>query len=466
MEKEIKTVSVETAKLEVKYCIPDWLRDQQIRMSIKRFPNRFSPVSETRSDPIAVICFGPSLNDTWESIKQFKFVMSCSGSHKYLVEKGIIPNWHCEVDPRQHKIKLLGEDIRQETNFLMASCCHPLVFDHLEMHNAQITLWHTYSGESESKLPEVFPRGDWVVTGGANVGLRAMVLARMLGFLDIHIFGMDGSFPENGNKHAADHPNQAKGHILAEFKGRKFATTTAFLECARMTFHEIAMLPDTKFTFYGDGLIQYMAQKKIGENGDVKRKKKAKIAFLSLQTISAPYIQQNKILHTTNPQYGTMAVNYVKTVLDLFDKTSCRSILDYGCGKGLLAKNIPFPIWEYDPAIEGKDWPPRPSDLVVALDVLEHVEPEYLDSTLADIARCTKKVGYFVINTIPSSKVLPDGRNTHLIQKGRDWWYSKLSKHFVIPKDGMMQRKNLLHVVVGPKVESRQVKTEGTSKHS
>lgn len=451
MDKEIKTVDVETAELKVKYCVPDWLRDQQIRMSVKRFPNRFSPVKEIRTEPIAVVCFGPTLNDTWEEIKKFKYSMSCSGSHKYLRDKGLTPNWHCEVDPRDHKVKLLGDDISSETNFLMASCCHPLVFDHLEKHNARITLWHTYSGESQSRVPEVFPRGDWIITGGANVGLRALVLARMLGFLDIHVLGMDGSFPENGNKHAAEHPNQAKGHILAEFEGRKFATTTAFLECARTTFHEIAMLTDVKLTFYGDGLIQYMAQKKIGDKGDIERKKKSKIAFFSSETISAGYVQQNKILHAKNPMYGTSALNYLKTVLDLYEKTGSKSILDYGSGKGLLAKNIPFPIWEYDPAIEGKDWPPRPSDLVVALDVLEHVEPDYLDSTLADIARCTQKVGYFVINTVASSKKLQDGRNAHLIQKGKDWWTPKLSKHFAIPKNGIMMQKHLIHAIVGPK---------------
>lgn len=26
--------------------------------------------------------------------------------------------------------------------------------------------------------------------------------------------------------------------------------------------------------------------------------------------------------------------------------------------------------------------------------------------------------------------VLPDGRNAHLIQKGKDWWLEKLANHF------------------------------------
>lgn len=446
---EVKKVNVEKDELKVDYCIPTWLRDEQIKLSVERFKGRILPYEGLRNEPIAVVCFGPSLNDTWEEIKKFKYVISCSGSHKFLMDRGITPTYHVEVDPRAHKIQLIGENISQDTEFLMASCCHPKVFDHLEAHNAKITLWHTYSGEKKEMIPLTFPRNEWILTGGANVGLRALSIARFLGFTDIHVFGMDGSFPKDGEKHADKHPNQQKNYIMAEFDGAEYATTTAFLYCAKETFHEIEMLPDVSIHFYGDGLIQRMAIKKT-KDGSILKKKEVKLAFLSKDTISQDYAEQNKKLHENNPVYGVSVMRHKKIIEDIYKSIEARSLLDYGCGKGLLAKNLDFPIWEYDPAITGKDKPPRPADLVVCVDVLEHIEPEYLESVLKDIARCILKVGYFVINTGKSVKTLPDGRNTHLIQQGKEWWTETLSKYFLVPTNGVKEKNRELHIIVAP----------------
>jgi hypothetical protein len=443
-----RKVDALTEKLDTKYCIPDWLRDENVKISCARFPDRIQLGKELMSEPIALVCFGTSLHQTWEHIKEFKYVMSCSGSHKFLRERGITPTYHVEVDPRSHKIQLIGDDISPDTTFLMASCCHPEVFDHLVKHNAKIVLWHTYSGEKAGILPNVYPRGEWVSTGGANVGLRAMVLCRMLGFKNIHMFGMDGSFEPDGATHADKHPNSPKDYILAEFEGKEYATTTVFLECARGILHELEQLSDVDITFYGKGLVQDMVKSKFKE---LKKKEKSTIAFYVAPTISKEYIKLNSTLHNTNPTYGVSVLGHIDKIKKIYEVTESKSLLDYGCGKGLLAKNLEFPIWEYDPAIEGKDSPPRPADLVVCVDVLEHIEPDYLNSVLNDIARCIKKVGYLVINTQPAKKFLADGRNTHLIQQNKDWWIEKLSKIFVIPEKGFRENGSELQVVISPK---------------
>jgi hypothetical protein len=432
-------------------------------MSCKRFLNRVKPYNGIRKDEgIALVCFGTSLNKTWEEVKKFKYVMSCSGGHKFLMERGIVPNWHVELDPRPHKIELIGNKISPDTEFLMASCCHPLVFDHLEKHNAKITLWHTYSGEDKNQLPLVYPLGDWVLTGGCNVGLRAMVMCRFLGFNNLHIFGMDGSFPAEGNlKHASFHPNICKDHILAEYEGKEYATTTAFLEAARRTFHEIEQLPDVNFTFYGEGLVQDMAKKKI-----INRNTKVGIAFHTNQVISDLYRQQNREMHENNPVFGTVAaLRHVDTVLAIYKSIEAKSILDYGCGKGMLGKQIDFPIWEYDPAIPGKDSPPRAADLVVCIDVLEHIEPEYLDRVLEDIHRCTKKIVFFALSTALSRKTFPDGRNSHLLVHDENWWKERISKYFMF----MDTDKAIIHTpntyeiifVVAPKPNAQMKKNPG-----
>lgn len=447
----IKKVDAETSELKVVYCVPDWLRDNQIQINSANYKQRIKPYTGKRKDKVALVCFGPSLNETWDKLKDFKYIISCSGSHKYLMDRGIEPTWHVEVDPRIHKIQLIGDKIGKKTRYLLASCCHPEVFKHVEDRKGHIVLWHTYSGEDKKKLPNVYPRGEWVLTGGANVGLRALTIARFLGFTDIHIFGMDGSFPADKEcRHASEHPNTPKKYILADYEGKEYATTTAFLKCARLTFHELEMLPDVDAKFYGEGLIQDMAKTKV-----LNKKKKTGIAFYSSETISASYIKQNRILHETNALYGVSAVKHVDTIKKIYEKTESKSLLDYGCGKGLLAKELPFPIWEYDPAIPGKDSPPKQADFVVCIDVLEHIEPDYLDNVLYDLARCIKKVGYFTICTKASMKTLPDGRNSHLIQKGKEWWENRLKPFFNIPDKGIILKDRVLHVVASPRPEAK-----------
>src|SRR5206468_4084203 len=125
----------------------------------------------------------------------------------------------------------------------------------------------------------------------------------------------------------------------------------------------------------------------------------AVIAMNKPELISAEYRDLNSRLHTENLAYGVGGGSHAETVINVVKATKATSVLDYGCGKGYLAKALPFPIWEYDPAIPGKDIAPRAADLVCCLDVLEHIEPDKLQFVLDDIRRVTKSVGYFVIHT-------------------------------------------------------------------
>jgi hypothetical protein len=150
--------------------------------------------------------------------------------------------------------------------------------------------------------------------------------------------------------------------------------------------------------------------------------------------ISPEFLQLQRELHTTNVDYGTSGRLYVAIVQHLITQLKTTSVLDYGCGKGTLGKHLAIPIKAYDPAIPGKEQTPAPADLVVCTDVLEHIEPECLDAVLSDLARCTLRYGYFTINTQPALKVYADGRNTHLIQEGQEWWITKLSPFFTIMK--------------------------------
>ena len=66
------------------------------------------------------------------------------------------------------------------------------------------------------------------------------------------------------------------------------------------------------------------------------------------------------------------------------------------------------------------------------IDVLEHVEEDFLDNILDDLKKITKKFGFFTIHSGPAVKVLEDGRNAHLIQKPPSWWLPKMCDRFEI----------------------------------
>ena len=149
--------------------------------------------------------------------------------------------------------------------------------------------------------------------------------------------------------------------------------------------------------------------------------------------ITEEYRAANKRLHEINKKYGTSGAKWAKKVASIVRTTDSQTILDYGCGKGLLAAALPeLHIREYDPAISGKDREPGPADLIVCTDVLEHIEPDCLDSVLAHICDLTLKYAFLNVSTRPAVKFLEDGRNAHLIIQPADWWRVRLERYFTL----------------------------------
>ena len=133
---------------------------------------------------------------------------------------------------------------------------------------------------------------------------------------------------------------------------------------------------------------------------------------------------------------GKSLIGHLPAIQALVEATGTKSLLDYGAGKGRLAMELvkllkrPIRITPYDPAIPGWDAEPEPDEMVACIDVLEHIEPERLDVVLDHLARLVKRVGYFTVHTGPAERILPDGRNAHLIQEKPTWWLPKIMARF------------------------------------
>jgi hypothetical protein len=153
-------------------------------------------------------------------------------------------------------------------------------------------------------------------------------------------------------------------------------------------------------------------------------------------TISPEYRAQQQELHI-NPHYGVASLGFAPIVKELMQQFGVRSISDYGAGKCNLRRGLhelgkaDFEYFPYDPVFPEYGMP-RPADLVCCIDVLEHIELQFLDVVLLDLKDITRGLGFFSIHTGPAVKHLPDGRNAHLIQQPTSWWLPKLCQHFEI----------------------------------
>lgn len=146
--------------------------------------------------------------------------------------------------------------------------------------------------------------------------------------------------------------------------------------------------------------------------------------------ISENYRKLNESLHQSNKFYGKSGGRHAQKVMSIAHAIDSRDILDYGCGKGDLSKNLPFSIHQYDPAIPKYSGNPSPADIVVCTDVLEHIEPNYIDEVIGHLYELTKKFFFGTIHYGPAIKTLADGRNAHLIQEKWYWWINKFEPYF------------------------------------
>jgi hypothetical protein len=142
------------------------------------------------------------------------------------------------------------------------------------------------------------------------------------------------------------------------------------------------------------------------------------------------YLEQYKILHRQG-NYGSSSEKLYDDILPLVKEINPYSILDYGCGQSKLIDILPCTLrYRYDPAI--LQFASRiifPIDLVICIDVLEHIPENYILSTLRDIKSYNEKV-IFDIGTQLATHILPNGRNAHCTVKPIEWWIDKLEEVF------------------------------------
>ena len=138
---------------------------------------------------------------------------------------------------------------------------------------------------------------------------------------------------------------------------------------------------------------------------------------------------------------GQSLIEHIGPLADLVTRFKIRSLIDYGCGKGLLYRPVNRISLKdgrsgsclqellgvtavlYDPAyLPYSEKPELPADLVVCTDVLEHCAEEDIAWIVDDLFRLANRFVYANIACYPASKHLPNGANAHVTVQPPDWW--------------------------------------------
>lgn len=159
----------------------------------------------------------------------------------------------------------------------------------------------------------------------------------------------------------------------------------------------------------------------------------------SEERISPEYLKIQEEMHIglhKTMQYGSIATTiFPRLVKPMVRETGSKSVFDYGCGKQFLKEPLEKMGVEYagyDPAVKKYSTLDlsRKYDMVICIDVMEHVEEEYHDIVLEDISNLAQEFVLITICPIEAKKVLSDGRNAHICIAGPSYWLPKICKYF------------------------------------
>lgn len=175
--------------------------------------------------------------------------------------------------------------------------------------------------------------------------------------------------------------------------------------------------------------------------------------------ISDEYLAQQQQLHVDREDYGVASLQFADMVSQTMQRFGLHNLIDYGCGKGRLIKALvahlppsyPFNGQLYDPAVPQFAKDPSPGDLLVCIDVLEHVEPECVEDVLDHMQSLAREAVFLSISLVPAAKSLPDGRNAHINLLHPNVWLAKHLLHRWVLMQAHIESNNLIFIGKAPK---------------
>ncbi len=383
---------------------------------------------------------GPSLADHLDDIfrhQQSGFaVAAMNGSHDYLIENGITPDYQFLLDARELNVQFVRNST-PETTYIIASQAHPAAIDELLAKGRKVMLWHVdnyrYVGEL---LHRMVPKADKF--GGANcVGLSCMNVIYALGFKVWHFYGYDGS--NRGDQHHAfpQALNDGQATHEFEFMGKKFWSSGPMAAKAQNFLTRWKKFRDLgiEMHVHGDGLLPAMFN--------------ARKEFLAEATLEEVEADKYRRMWA-HPLYreASPGERLLQIFLGRCAPAPGSKIIDFGCGSGrataaLAAEGykvlgidfaancldegvkIPFCVanlWRLPGGLS--------SDWGYCCDVMEHIPTDRVNDVILNIAGAVTEGAFFNISFVGDKCGIMVGEVLHNTVKPPEWWQRMLERHF------------------------------------
>jgi hypothetical protein len=248
---------------------------ENVRRNIRRHLPQVQPFAP-QEGTILLVCGGPSLKDFEEEIKEKQKegckVATVNGTHNWCWERDITVGAHVMVDSRAFNARFVDPP-HKETRYLIASQCHPSVFDILV--DNDVWIWHGISVPEEIPILNRQYFGHYFhIQGGSTVALRALNLLKVLGFRRFEVYGMDSCFSKDGEHHAykQEENKELEQEILdVVVAGRTFKCTAWMQSQAKEFIDQSKMLgQDIELIVHGDGLIAHLIKAGSKASEDLK----------------------------------------------------------------------------------------------------------------------------------------------------------------------------------------------------
>jgi hypothetical protein len=221
------------------------------------------------SGTLAIAAGGPSLRDTWRDLEGY--IAAGNGALGYLIEQGIVPHFCAVMDANAHMADVVVADKR--VKYLLASNCHPDLFDKLLNAGCDVRLWHPTPDNVGAREEDFAPLprggfrllgedhpGKFMIGGGTSIGLRLIPIGYVLGFRKFALHGSDASFRGNETHAYYDRRwGEWAEHSSIEING--YRTSLNFMQHVTSFANLLTRFSEPRFEpveieMFGDGLMQ------------------------------------------------------------------------------------------------------------------------------------------------------------------------------------------------------------------
>lgn len=228
----------------------------------------FSALRDTRQGEVMLVSGGPSVDAQLPMIREMAArgvpLMVIERMYPWATKHGLKVEYVVSLDASEG-VQEGFTAMQPDVTYLFLAATHPALFELVK--DEKVYIWSGVSGTTP-EAASVWQRNDYdrllIVNTGGSVGLASINLAVMLGFRDLHLFGLDCMVPSPEQAYATGIAGESvpRSYMEVEVNGETVLTCTPFLAFAQQFFEIVEQARKAEMihslTVHGESLINKM----------------------------------------------------------------------------------------------------------------------------------------------------------------------------------------------------------------